>query len=80
MKLGDLPALAQFIAPMFYGLQFNRLILDSRAVQAGDVFIALQGQQSHGLLFAEKALAQGALHPRFHRHDALIAEELHVSW
>lgn len=60
MKLGDLPALAQFIAPMFYGLQFNRLILDSRAVQAGDVFIALQGQQSHGLLFAEKALAQGA--------------------
>jgi UDP-N-acetylmuramoyl-L-alanyl-D-glutamate--2,6-diaminopimelate ligase len=61
MKLGDLPAVAQFIAPMFYGLQFNRLILDSRAVQAGDVFIALQGQQSHGLKFAEKALAQGAV-------------------
>lgn len=61
MKLGDLPAVAQFIAPMFYGLQFNRLILDSRAVQAGDVFIALQGQQNHGLQFAEKALAQGAV-------------------
>ncbi len=61
MKLGDLPAVAQFIAPMFYAIRFNRLVLDSRAVKPGDVFVALQGQLSHGLQFAANALAQGAV-------------------
>jgi len=61
MKLADLPSIAQHIAPIFHALSFERLILDSRALKPGDGFIALQGQQSHGLQFAEQALAQGAV-------------------
>jgi len=61
MKLADLPSVVQHICPTFHTLSFKRLILDSRAVMPGDVFIALQGQQTHGLQYAEKALAQGAV-------------------
>ena len=61
MKLGDLQTVAQFIAPALHALSFNQLVLDSRAIQPGDVFVALQGQQSHGLHFAANALAQGAV-------------------
>jgi UDP-N-acetylmuramoyl-L-alanyl-D-glutamate--2,6-diaminopimelate ligase len=36
------------------------LTSDTRDIQRGDLFVALSGAQSHGLQFAEKALAQGA--------------------
>lgn len=36
------------------------LSLDSRTITAGDVFIALPGHSSHGLLFAVDAVAKGA--------------------
>jgi UDP-N-acetylmuramoyl-L-alanyl-D-glutamate--2,6-diaminopimelate ligase len=39
----------------------SELTLDSRAVQAGHVFVALQGSVQHGLQFAERAEAQGAI-------------------
>jgi UDP-N-acetylmuramoyl-L-alanyl-D-glutamate--2,6-diaminopimelate ligase len=39
----------------------SELTLDSRAVQAGHVFVALQGSVQHGLQFAERAQAQGAI-------------------
>ncbi|MBE9548021.1 MAG: UDP-N-acetylmuramoyl-L-alanyl-D-glutamate--2,6-diaminopimelate ligase [Proteobacteria bacterium] len=38
----------------------NDLHIDSRQVQAGDVFVAVPGKQSHGLGFVEKAIVNGA--------------------
>lgn len=35
--------------------------LDSRRIQPGDVFVALQGEIQHGLEFLDKALVQGAV-------------------
>ena len=55
MKLADLPSVAEHIAPTFHTLSFKRLILDSRALMPGDVFIALQGQQN-GLVGGVKRL------------------------
>src|SRR5699024_3154371 len=37
------------------------LNLDSRAVQPGDAFVALQGGTTHGMAFAPKAVEQGAV-------------------
>ena len=41
-------------------LSVTGITLDSRAVQAGNVFIALAGSKQHGLSHAEQAIAQGA--------------------
>ena len=41
-------------------VEISDLTLDSRSVQAGSVFIALQGARAHGLQFAAQAVAQGA--------------------
>ena len=37
------------------------LVLDSRDVQPGAGFVALAGARSHGLEFADQALARGAV-------------------
>ena len=41
-------------------LRVHGLTLDSRAVQPGDAFVALQGGSAHGITFAPAALARGA--------------------
>ena len=42
------------------GLDINGLALDSRAVKAGDLFIALVGSKQHGLAYADKVIEKGA--------------------
>lgn len=42
------------------GLVINNLALDSRKVKAGDLFVALAGSQQHGLVYADKVIANGA--------------------
>jgi UDP-N-acetylmuramoyl-L-alanyl-D-glutamate--2,6-diaminopimelate ligase len=44
----------------FAALHIGGLTLDSRAVRAGDAFVALQGVSNHGLRFASAAIAAGA--------------------
>ena len=39
----------------------NNIVIDSRAVEAGDLFVALQGEHSDGHDYLEAALAKGAL-------------------
>lgn len=39
---------------------FNQIQLDSRLIRSGDIFIALSGEQVHGLNFAELAVDNGA--------------------
>ena len=51
---GILPAEAIFDA------EISGLCLDSRAVKPRDCFIALQGEQAHGLSYVEQALQAGA--------------------
>jgi UDP-N-acetylmuramoyl-L-alanyl-D-glutamate--2,6-diaminopimelate ligase len=41
-------------------LEVTGLATDSRAVREGDLFLAVQGLQTHGLRFARQALQQGA--------------------
>lgn len=38
----------------------NQLVLDSRKIQAGDVFIALQGAQQDGKRYVDEVIAKGA--------------------
>jgi UDP-N-acetylmuramoyl-tripeptide--D-alanyl-D-alanine ligase len=52
--IGDLPPLA--LAPNL----IQRATLDSRTVEAGDLFIALPGQTTDGNLFVAQAFASGA--------------------
>ncbi len=37
------------------------LILDSKTLKSGDIFVALQGRQSHGLNYLDEAINKGAL-------------------
>ena len=39
----------------------DRIVCDSRAVEPGDLFVALRGQHLDGVVFAEDALARGAV-------------------
>jgi UDP-N-acetylmuramoyl-L-alanyl-D-glutamate--2,6-diaminopimelate ligase len=47
-------------APTLPALEVAGLATDSRALQPGDLFLAAQGLQAHGLRYAEQALARGA--------------------
>lgn len=42
-------------------LEIRGLSLDSRLVQAGDLYLAVSGASTHGLCFAEDAIVQGAV-------------------
>ncbi|MEM7054060.1 MAG: UDP-N-acetylmuramoyl-L-alanyl-D-glutamate--2,6-diaminopimelate ligase [Pseudomonadota bacterium] len=62
IRLGDLlNGLVAELDVELAGLTIGGLSLDSRQIEPGDVFIALAGQQQHGLAFAEQALAEGAV-------------------
>jgi len=52
--------LAQDLDPKLIGLNIGNLSLDSRRIEPGDAFVALAGQQHHGLQFAGQALDSGA--------------------
>lgn len=54
-------ALAEWIPeadwpPSLAGHRANQLVLDSRQVEPGAVFLAVPGRRSHGLVHAEEAL------------------------
>jgi len=53
-------------------VQLTGLTLDSRAVVEGDVFVAMAGTQSHGMLFADQAVRQGAVAILFDAWDGAI--------
>jgi UDP-N-acetylmuramoyl-L-alanyl-D-glutamate--2,6-diaminopimelate ligase len=63
MHLGQLLALAGYenSHPELNGLEIKRVITDSRACQAGDLFIGMTGTQVDGGKFAPQAIAQGAI-------------------
>ena len=42
------------------GITINSLVQDNRKVRSGDLFIAYQGFNTHGLLYAQDAVAKGA--------------------
>ena len=42
-------------------ISITGLSLDSRDVQSGDLFVALEGQSEHGLAFAQMAVSNGAV-------------------
>jgi UDP-N-acetylmuramoyl-L-alanyl-D-glutamate--2,6-diaminopimelate ligase len=42
------------------GITINSLVQDNRKVRSGDMFIAHQGFNTHGLLYAQDAVAKGA--------------------
>jgi UDP-N-acetylmuramoyl-L-alanyl-D-glutamate--2,6-diaminopimelate ligase len=58
MKLADLLN-GMVLNPV--DMEIGGLCLDSRKVQAGDAFIALNGAIQHGLAHAEQAIANGAI-------------------
>jgi UDP-N-acetylmuramoyl-L-alanyl-D-glutamate--2,6-diaminopimelate ligase len=61
MKLGALVDIQSFLTPAAQALRFRALRMDSRAVQPGDVFVALAGTSEHGISYAAQAIARGAI-------------------
>ena len=55
-------------SPEVGDLVVDRIVCDSRAVEPGDLFVALRGQHLNGVVFAEDALARGAV--------AVVAEDI----
>ena len=53
-------------------VKIARLVIDSRAVQQGDTFVAYPGEKTDGRQFIAQAIAQGA--------NAVIWEEQHFVW
>lgn len=48
---------------------------DSRSVQPGDLYVALQGANSHGIEFVEEAIGKGAVAIASDSHGAAIAKQ-----
>ena len=48
---------------------------DSRSVQPGDLYVALQGANSHGIEFVDEAIANGAVAIASDSHGAAIANQ-----
>ena len=61
MKLSDLLAGDAQFDPRFSGLSIGGITADSRAVKAGDLFVAIAGNRSDGLTFVADAVAAGAI-------------------
>lgn len=59
-RLMPLAELLPDIAGIPGDLRISGLVMDSRAVRAGDAFVAIAGFGAHGLKFVEQARAQGA--------------------
>ncbi len=59
MRLDEL--LHGIAAPTAGDITVSGLTLDSRAVRAGDAFVALAGAKHHGIEFADGAVARGAV-------------------
>jgi murE/murF fusion protein len=50
----------QLYLPVDNPVTFNNISTDTRTIQAGDLFVALQGENFDGRLFTEKAVKKGA--------------------
>ena len=63
MNMLSISEAAQAIHAEYMGkdVTFSRVTTDSRAIQVGDLFVALRGDKFDGHEFAEKALAAGAV-------------------
>jgi len=61
LTLSQLLAVVGYAGPAPQALTISGLAIDSREVKSGDLFLALDGHQSHGLEFARQAEQQGAL-------------------
>ena len=55
MKLSEI-----LVGDTYSTISITGITLDSRSVQAGNVFVALAGSQQHGLSHAQQAISQGA--------------------
>jgi murE/murF fusion protein len=51
---------AQLLFPFKGSLTFRTISTDTRTIQAGDLFVALKGENFDGRLFCRKAIAKGA--------------------
>ena len=50
------------------GVSVTRLVIDSRAIQPGDTFVAYSGEKSDGRRFIGQAIAQGANAVIYEKH------------
>jgi UDP-N-acetylmuramoyl-L-alanyl-D-glutamate--2,6-diaminopimelate ligase len=58
--LNELVVVSERDTQLIAGLNINGLALDSRAVKAGDLFIAMAGAKEHGLAYVDKVIEKGA--------------------
>ena len=49
------------VPPDVGGIQITDLVSDSRQVRPGAAFVAVSGERSHGLDYAEEAIRKGAV-------------------